>query len=87
MSVACNQESRVLDYMATRGGITQVEALRDIGVMRLASRVSALRKKGWPILDTWEAGRNRYGEKFRAKRYYLENGEGKDDEERQTGEG
>lgn len=76
MSVACNQESRVLDYMATRGGITQVEALRDIGVMRLASRVSALRKKGWPILDTWEAGRNRYGEKFRAKRYYLENGEG-----------
>ena len=87
MSVACNQEARVLDYMATRGGITQVEALRDIGVMRLASRVSALRKKGWPILDTWEAGRNRYGEKFRAKRYYLENGEGKDEEERQTSEG
>lgn len=87
MSVACNQEARVLDYMATRGGITQVEALRDIGVMRLASRVSALRKKGWPILDTWEAGRNRYGEKFRAKRYYLENGESRDDEEGQTGEG
>ena len=87
MSIACNQEARVLDYMATRGGITQVEALRDIGVMRLASRVSALRKKGWPILDTWEAGRNRYGEKFRAKRYYLENGEGKDEEERQTSEG
>ena len=87
MSVACNQEARVLDYMATRGGITQVEALRDIGVMRLASRVSALRKKGWPILDTWEAGRNRYGEKYRAKRYYLENGESRDEEERQTCEG
>ena len=87
MSVARNQESRVLDYMATRGGITQVEALRDIGVMRLASRVSALRKKGWPILDTWENTRNRYGEKIRVKRYYLENGESRDDEERQTGEG
>lgn len=87
MSVARNQESRVLDYMATRGGITQYEALRDIAVSRLASRVSALRKKGWPILDTWEAGRNRYGEKYRAKRYYLENGESKNDEEGQTGEG
>ena len=87
MSIACNQEARVLDYMATRGGITQVEALRDIGVMRLASRVSALRKKGWPILDTWEAGRNRYGEKYRAKRYYLENGENSHEEERQKGEG
>ena len=75
MSVARTQEARVLDYMATRGGITQIEALRDIGVMRLASRVSALRQKGWPIIDVWEHGLNRYGEKYHVKRYFLEGGE------------
>ncbi len=70
-----NQEARVLDYMATRGGITQLEALRDIGVARLASRISSLRKDGWPIAWVWEHGRNRYGEKYHVKRYFLEDGE------------
>ena len=31
------QNQRVLDYMHKHGSITQIEALRDIGVMLLAS--------------------------------------------------
>ena len=40
------QAQRVLDYIEEYGGITQLEALRDLGCMRLASRISDLRRMG-----------------------------------------
>ena len=64
------QNQRVLDYMHKHGSITQIEALRDIGVMRLASRVSDLRRLGYDIASRTEV-KNRYGEKCRIKRYSL----------------
>ena len=63
------QNQRVLDYMHKHGSITQIEALRDIGVMRLASRVSDLRRLGYDIASRTENVKNRYGEKCRIKRY------------------
>lgn len=65
------QNQIVLDYMHKHGSITQIEALRDIGVMRLASRVSDLRRLGYDIASRTENVKNRYGEKFRIKRYSL----------------
>ena len=65
------QNQRVLDYMQKHGSITQIEALRDICVMRLASRVSDLRRLGYDIASRTENVKNRYGEKFRIKRYSL----------------
>ena len=65
------QNQRVLDYMHKHGSITQIEALRDIGVMRLASRVSDLRRLGYDIASRTENVKNRYGEKFRIKLYSL----------------
>lgn len=66
-----SQCMRVLDYMADFGGITQLEAIKDIGVMRLASRISDLRQRGIDITDDWLTITNRYGEKCRVKRYML----------------
>jgi hypothetical protein len=66
------QNERILEYIKQFGSITQLEALRDIGVMRLASRISDLRKKGWSIVSTIEAVENRFGEKCHIKRYSLE---------------
>ena len=66
------QNQRILEYIKEFGSITQLEALRDIGVMRLASRISDLRSKGWSIVSVTEAVENRYGEKCRIKRYSLE---------------
>lgn len=43
------QAERILDYIREFGSITQIEALRDLGCMRLASRISDLRKQGYPI--------------------------------------
>lgn len=44
---------------------------KDLGVMRLASRISDLRQRGIDITDDWLTITNRYGEKCRVKRYTL----------------
>lgn len=65
------QSQRVLDYIEEFGSITQLEALRDLGVMRLASRISDLRRQGVPIESTVETVKNRFEEKTYIKRYRL----------------
>ena len=65
------QAQRVLDYLDENGSITQLEALKDLGVMRLASRVSDLRKQGYPIKSDVVAVKNRFGESCHIKRYSL----------------
>ena len=65
------QAERVLDYIMEFGSITQIDALRDIGCMRLASRISDLRTKGVDIISKTEAVKNRYGEKCYIKRYMV----------------
>lgn len=66
------QAERVLDYMGEFGSITQLEALRDLGVMRLASRISDLKKQGYPIKSDVVAVKNRYEENCYIKRYSLQ---------------
>jgi hypothetical protein len=66
------QNQRVIDYISTFGSITQLEALRDLGVMRLASRISDLKKKGYTITSEVEAVTNRFGEKCHIKKYKFE---------------
>ena len=65
------QNERILAYINQFGSITQLEALRDIGVMRLASRISDLRRLGYPIISDIESVKNRYGEKCHIKRYRM----------------
>ena len=68
------QERRILSYMEEYGSITQTEAFFDLGVMRLASRISSLRKQGYKIESTLEKVKNRYGESCHIKRYRLSDG-------------
>lgn len=72
-----SQNQRVIEYMQEKGSITQMEALNKLGVMRLASRISDLRRNGYKITGSMETVKNRYGEKCRVKRYSLieDNGE------------
>ena len=69
------QAQRVLDYIDKYGSITQIEALQDIGVMRLASRISDLKKQGYPIVSKMEIVKNRYDESCHVKRYSMQGGE------------
>lgn len=65
------QADRVLDYMTGEGSITQIEALRELGVMRLASRIADLRKQGFDIVSKTVPVMNRYGEVCHVKSYSL----------------
>ena len=69
------QAQRVLDYIDEFGSITQLDALKDLGVMRLASRISDLKKQGYPIISSVESVKNRYGETSHIKRYSIVRGE------------
>ena len=65
------QNTRILDYLAEHGSITQIEALNKLGVLRLASRISDLRRKGYDFDSVMITVRNQWGEKCRVKRYSL----------------
>ena len=65
------QCQRVIDYMQETGSITQLQALQDLGVMRLASRISDIRKMGYAVEVKTETAKNRYGETCHYARYSL----------------
>lgn len=65
------QAERVLGYIEEHGSITQLEALTELGVMRLASRISDLKKQGYIINSKHEAVKNRHDETCYIKRYSL----------------
>lgn len=65
------QSESIVAYMKDYGGITQLEAIRDLGVMRLASRIADLKKKGYPIRTETVAVQNRFGGASHVSRYSL----------------
>lgn len=65
------QNQRVIDYMTQFGSITQLEALNDLGIMRLASRISDLRTKGYDIKREMITVRNRFEEECHVARYSM----------------
>lgn len=66
------QNEKILDYMRENGCITPLDALREFGCMRLASRISDLKKLGYKIKKTMVISKNRQGEKIRFAKYELE---------------
>ena len=68
------QRELILDYIDEYGSITPLEAMRDLGVYRLASRISEMRKIGYPIESEFEAVKTRRGTTSRIKRYSMRSG-------------
>lgn len=65
------QGMKILNYLWDYGSITPLEALRDLGVMRLAARIGELEQEGIEIIHERETGENRMGEKVTYSRYRL----------------
>ena len=63
------QTKRILDYIDRFGSITPLDAMRDLGVMRLAARIQDLEHQGVKINSVMETGVNRLGEKTHYARY------------------
>lgn len=66
------QCEKILDYMRLNGSITPLDALREFGCMRLASRICELKNEGVKIKKTMITSKNRYGETVNFAKYELE---------------
>jgi hypothetical protein len=69
------QKEKILQYIEDNGSITPLDALREFGCMRLASRVSELKRDGYPIATKMETSKNRNGEPVRYARYEMKGAE------------
>lgn len=65
------QCDRVLAYMREFGSITPMDAMQDIGCMRLAPRIADLRERGYAIGRRMRTAKNRYGNIVSFAEYYL----------------
>lgn len=65
------QCQRVVDYMREHGSISQYEAIRDISVMRLASRISDIKNQGVKVNKIMVKDKNKYNEPIVYARYSL----------------
>lgn len=65
------QCERVMNYIQEFGSITTLEAFNDLGITRLASRISDLSSEGIEFERVRETRKNRYGEKVSYIRYSL----------------
>ena len=68
-----SQCERIVQYINQHGSITPLDAVNDLGCMRLASRITDLKQRGVNVISEWEEGKNRRGEKTRYKRYFILN--------------
>lgn len=66
------QTDRVWQYMMDFGSITPIEALMDLGVMRLGARIYDLEREGKKIIHEMVAAQNRYGQETHYSRYRPE---------------
>ena len=70
---------RVLAYMINNGSITGHQAITELGMTELRSRISEITRAGFPIRKEWENSKNKFGETVSFVRYSLIT-EGENDE-------
>lgn len=56
------QCDRILRHLQDFGAITSLEAITEYGILRLASRINDLKRRGYNISAERGKGKNRYGE-------------------------
>lgn len=63
------QAERILEYIDRFGSITPFDAFKDLGITKLATRISEMRRDGVEITKTRETSKNRFGESVSYMRY------------------
>lgn len=61
----------ILRHMEKCGSISSLEAMQEYGIMRLASRITDLKRAGVPIKREMVTQKNRYGEPVTFARYSI----------------
>lgn len=65
-----SQHDLIISYITTHGSITPMDAF-PLGITKLATRVSELRRRGVEFDITMEKSHNKYGKAVRYARYRL----------------
>lgn len=65
------QRDAVIDYLNEHGSITQKEAINELGIYRLASRMSELKKEGFKFKKEMVKVPTRYKETTYIARYSI----------------
>ena len=68
------QHQRVINYIKQFGSITPMEAFADLGITKLATRISEMRKGGMEFKIEMVQGKNRFQETVRYARYSFPEG-------------
>lgn len=63
------QKDLIIQYLKDFGSITPMEAFADLGITKLATRISEMRKEGMQFKIQSVKGKNRYGKPTRYARY------------------
>ena len=66
------QSERIIKYINEFGSITPLDAFRDLGITKLATRVSEMKKDGYIFYQKRECSKNRYGDLCNYMRYAFE---------------
>ena len=66
-----NQNERIIQYIKKFGSITTLEAFRDLGISRLASRIHDLKNEGIEFDQKMITSKNRYGETVHYMSYSI----------------
>lgn len=65
------QCDRILRHLKDYGSISSLEAITDYGILRLASRINDLKRRGCKIIAETKTGKNRYNETTHYRVYKL----------------
>lgn len=65
------QSERIIDYINRFGSISPMEAFIDLGITKLATRVSEMSSEGIEFIKKYEESTNRFGEKVHYMRYSM----------------
>jgi hypothetical protein len=66
------QHEQILEYIRQFGSITPMEAYADLGITKLATRISEMRRKGIRFKIEPVKSKNRFGKPTRFAKYSME---------------
>lgn len=66
------QEDLIIRYINEFGSITPLDAFRDLGITKLATVVSRLKRQGFTFYQHLDFSYNRYGKMCHYMRYWLD---------------
>ena len=69
------QKEMVLNYLDEFGEITPLDAVKDLGIMRLAAVIFRLKQDGYNIQSEEIAVKNRFGKTCHVAKYFVKEGE------------